>query len=136
MSDVRDVKFRVSRVFNSRRRVSDKNTTDATFRVILRELIGTTILPLILPFIRRRGRAYRRGYNARGDNKDYHDDQQDHYDDNMDDHADDESDHVHTKAMSQPKVDYWAGYYDFLINEGSYKFWAVFQVNQEHRAAT
>jgi len=30
--------------------------------------------------------------------------------------------------MEQPKADYWAGYYDFLINEGSYKFWAVFQV--------
>ncbi|XP_011146321.1 uncharacterized protein LOC105187289 [Harpegnathos saltator] len=76
----------------------------------------------------RRGRAYRRGYNARGDNKDYQDDQQDHYDDDMDDHADDETDHGHTKAMTQPKVDYWAGYYDFLINEGSYKFWAVFQL--------
>lgn len=37
----------------------------------------------------------------------------------------------HTKAMGQPKVDYWAGYYDFLINEGSYKFWAVFQVTLE-----
>lgn len=35
------------------------------------------------------------------------------------------------KAMSQPKTDYWAGYYDFLINEGSYKFWAVFQVSLE-----
>lgn len=40
----------------------------------------------------------------------------------------DEDDHNHMKAISQPKVDYWAGYYDFLINEGSYKFWAVFQV--------
>lgn len=26
------------------------------------------------------------------------------------------------------KNDPWQGYYDFLINEGSYKFWAVFQV--------
>lgn len=33
-----------------------------------------------------------------------------------------------TKAMTQPKAEYWGGYYDFLINEGSYKFWAVFQV--------
>lgn len=41
---------------------------------------------------------------------------------------DDEDDHNHMKAIGQPKVDYWAGYYDFLINEGSYKFWAVFQV--------
>lgn len=39
---------------------------------------------------------------------------------------DDENDQM--KAMDQPKADYWAGYYDFLINEGSYKFWAVFQV--------
>lgn len=46
----------------------------------------------------------------------------------MGDHADDENDHGHTKAISHNKVDYWAGYYDFLINEGSYKFWAVFQV--------
>lgn len=30
--------------------------------------------------------------------------------------------------MSSARVDYWGGYYDFLINEGSYKFWAVFQV--------
>lgn len=43
---------------------------------------------------------------------------------------DDEDDHNDMKAISQPKVDYWAGYYDFLINEGSYKFWAVFQVIQ------
>ncbi|XP_011496590.1 PREDICTED: uncharacterized protein LOC105361178 [Ceratosolen solmsi marchali] len=33
------------------------------------------------------------------------------------------------KAMSQPKNDYWGGYYDFLINEGSYKFWAIFQLS-------
>ena len=33
-----------------------------------------------------------------------------------------------SKAISQPKSEYWSGYYDFLINEGSYKFWAVFQV--------
>lgn len=26
------------------------------------------------------------------------------------------------------KNDPWQGYYDFLINEGSFKFWAVFQV--------
>lgn len=44
---------------------------------------------------------------------------------------DDENDHSHMKAISQPKIDYWAGYYDFLINEGSYKFWAVFQVMQK-----
>ncbi|XP_058803688.1 uncharacterized protein LOC131671342 [Phymastichus coffea] len=41
----------------------------------------------------------------------------------------DHRDAPETKAMSQPKVvDYWNGYYDFLINEGSYKFWAVFQL--------
>lgn len=26
------------------------------------------------------------------------------------------------------KNDPWAGYYDFIINEGSFKFWAAFQV--------
>lgn len=26
------------------------------------------------------------------------------------------------------KSDPWQKYYDFLINEGSFKFWAVFQV--------
>lgn len=36
------------------------------------------------------------------------------------------------KAMAEPKGgDYFGGYYDFLINEGSYKFWAVFQVRKE-----
>ncbi|XP_014208049.1 uncharacterized protein LOC106639116 [Copidosoma floridanum] len=40
----------------------------------------------------------------------------------------DDHDYRDTKAMVEPKVDYWGGYYDFLINEGSYKFWAVFQL--------
>ncbi|KAJ8684419.1 hypothetical protein QAD02_020211 [Eretmocerus hayati] len=40
-------------------------------------------------------------------------------------HQDDMSD---SNAVSQAKTDYWGGYYDFLINEGSYKFWAVFQL--------
>lgn len=26
------------------------------------------------------------------------------------------------------KTDNWANYYDFIINEGSFKFWAAFQV--------
>lgn len=30
------------------------------------------------------------------------------------------------------KNDPWAGYYDFIINEGSFKFWAAFQVIQFH----
>lgn len=67
----------------------------------------------------RRNRAYRWDYNTRGDNADHQND--DHDDMNDDDNG-------QTKAMDQPKADYWAGYYDFLINEGSYKFWAVFQV--------
>ncbi|KAK2582251.1 hypothetical protein KPH14_004597 [Odynerus spinipes] len=79
----------------------------------------------------RRSRYYRRGYNKNQDDDDddeapdYHDDHDDHGD--HDDH-DDEDDHGDMKAISQPKLDYWAGYYDFLINEGSYKFWAVFQL--------
>ncbi|XP_012278590.1 uncharacterized protein LOC105698699 [Orussus abietinus] len=32
------------------------------------------------------------------------------------------------RALAGPKSDHWNGYYDFLINEGSYKFWAVFQL--------
>jgi hypothetical protein len=46
-------------------------------------------------------------------------------DDEVDDRFDGTSD---VKAISQIKNDYWGGYYDFLINEGSYKFWAIFQV--------
>lgn len=46
-----------------------------------------------------------------------------------DDH-DDHDDHHHDEMEEQKAVkqDPWAGYYDFLINEGSFKFWAVFQV--------
>ncbi|KAL6420547.1 hypothetical protein ACFW04_014877 [Cataglyphis niger] len=72
----------------------------------------------------RQGKVYRQDYNTRGDNTDY----RDHYSDDAAMNHDDEDDHNHMKAISQPKVDYWAGYYDFLINEGSYKFWAVFQL--------
>lgn len=35
------------------------------------------------------------------------------------------------KDMEEQKAvanDAWASYYDFIINEGSFKFWAVFQV--------
>lgn len=44
---------------------------------------------------------------------------------------DDHDDHHHDDMEEQKAVkqDPWAGYYDFLINEGSFKFWAVFQVN-------
>ncbi|XP_039311585.1 uncharacterized protein LOC120359141 [Solenopsis invicta] len=70
----------------------------------------------------RRSRAYRWDYNTRGDNADHqNDDHEDHEDMNDDENG-------QTKAMDEPKADYWAGYYDFLINEGSYKFWAVFQL--------
>ncbi|XP_043494750.1 uncharacterized protein LOC122519408 [Polistes fuscatus] len=78
----------------------------------------------------RRSRYYRRGYNKKPDEDvpDYMNDQDDN-DDHRHDHDQDENDdHGDMKAISQPKVDYWAGYYDFLINEGSYKFWAVFQL--------
>lgn len=65
----------------------------------------------------RNPRAYRRGNNEDHD-----------YDDHHDDHSMGNDEQKDMKAMSEPKVDYWGGYYDFLINEGSYKFWAVFQV--------
>lgn len=33
------------------------------------------------------------------------------------------------KPMKQGRyTDPWAGYYDWIINEGSFKFWSVFQV--------
>lgn len=65
----------------------------------------------------RNPRAYRRGNNEDHD-----------YDDHHDDHSMGNDEQKDMKAVSEPKVDYWGGYYDFLINEGSYKFWAVFQV--------
>ncbi|XP_076685153.1 uncharacterized protein LOC143377587 [Andrena cerasifolii] len=65
----------------------------------------------------RNPRAYRRGNNEDHD-----------YDDHHDDHGMGNDEQKDMKAMSEPKVDYWGGYYDFLINEGSYKFWAVFQL--------
>ncbi|XP_044765819.1 uncharacterized protein LOC123322053 [Coccinella septempunctata] len=37
----------------------------------------------------------------------------------------------HEESEKEQKAiqgDPWAGYYDFLINEGSFKFWAVFQL--------
>lgn len=34
------------------------------------------------------------------------------------------------ESKSVGKNDNWGGYYDFLINEGSYKFWAVFQASE------
>ncbi|KAL0268914.1 UNVERIFIED_CONTAM: hypothetical protein PYX00_010695 [Menopon gallinae] len=30
--------------------------------------------------------------------------------------------------VEKPKAKPWLGYYDFLITEGSYKFWIVFQL--------
>ncbi|KAK1132335.1 hypothetical protein K0M31_016443 [Melipona bicolor] len=67
----------------------------------------------------RHPRMYRRGYH---EDHGYQDDDDDHHDNHM-------KDEEHSmKAIGTAKVDYWAGYYDFLINEGSYKFWAVFQL--------
>nr|XP_012149454.1 PREDICTED: uncharacterized protein LOC100882054 [Megachile rotundata] len=63
----------------------------------------------------RHPRMYRRGYYDDHDSMD------------QDEHHDHEEDNA-MKSMSKSKVDYWGGYYDFLINEGSYKFWAVFQL--------
>lgn len=47
------------------------------------------------------------------------------------DQDDDEGDVLdsESRALGIPiRDEYVGGYYDFLINEGSYKFWAVFQV--------
>ncbi|XP_031831057.1 uncharacterized protein LOC116426363 [Nomia melanderi] len=67
--------------------------------------------------IYRHPRMYRRGPQDDDFDHDYHDD-----------HHMKEEEQKEMKAMSEAKVDYWGGYYDFLINEGSYKFWAVFQL--------
>lgn len=55
------------------------------------------------------------------------------HDDMHDDMKDDMPDDPEMKGMAEAKGDYLGGYYDFLINEGSYKFWAVFQVGNEQR---
>lgn len=44
------------------------------------------------------------------------------------DHDMDQDDHHEMHEQKAVKEDPWAGYYDFIINEGSFKFWAVFQV--------
>lgn len=89
---------------------------------------------------RRRSRYYRRGYNKKPEDDvlDYMDVQDDHDDHRHDEEEEEkeEDDHGDMKAISQPKVDYWPGYYDFLINEGSYKFWAVFQVSRIYIGST
>ncbi|XP_048509252.1 uncharacterized protein LOC125500390 [Athalia rosae] len=71
----------------------------------------------------RQSRRYRPGGYERGGHD--HDD----YDDVPDVHHDDMHDQDDSKNMvEEGKGDYLGGYYDFLINEGSYKFWAVFQL--------
>lgn len=46
-----------------------------------------------------------------------------------DDDHDYHHDHHEEPEKKAVKDDPWNGYYDFIINEGSYKFWAAFQVN-------
>lgn len=45
------------------------------------------------------------------------------------DNGDHDHDHHEMQEQKAVKQDPWAGYYDFIINEGSFKFWAVFQVS-------
>lgn len=58
----------------------------------------------------------------------------------MDDYHDHDHDHipehpVMKEEMKEEKkataTDPWASYYDFIINEGSFKFWSVFQVGTD-----
>ena len=53
------------------------------------------------------------------------------FEDYYDEHHDDDHEHTTTaKPMKQSRyTDPWAGYYDWIINEGSFKFWSVFQVS-------
>lgn len=51
--------------------------------------------------------------------------------DDMDDIVYHDDHHDKPKEEETPKAaidDPWEGYYDFIINEGSFKFWAAFQV--------
>lgn len=62
----------------------------------------------------------------------------------MDDHYEHNYDHDHDhpvmkvemKEMKEEKkavaTDPWASYYDFIINEGSFKFWSIFQVGKQN----
>ncbi|KAJ2947958.1 hypothetical protein O0L34_g9750 [Tuta absoluta] len=50
-------------------------------------------------------------------------------DDYYDEHHDHHHDHTTAKPMKEGRyTDPWAGYYDWIINEGSFKFWSVFQL--------
>lgn len=52
---------------------------------------------------------------------------------------DDHDPHDHDHDMPEQKAvkdDPWSGYYDFIINEGSFKFWAAFQVITIHKLRT
>uniref|UniRef100_A0A0C9RJE1 Rex protein n=1 Tax=Fopius arisanus TaxID=64838 RepID=A0A0C9RJE1_9HYME len=75
-----------------------------------RTAVATTPRPFRL------SRAYRRGHDVDG------------HDDHDDDHDHSEENDEMQDSKSIAKSEYWGGYYDFLINEGSYKFWAVFQL--------
>ncbi|XP_018570115.1 uncharacterized protein LOC108910091 [Anoplophora glabripennis] len=44
------------------------------------------------------------------------------------DHDDHPPAHEHKEEQKAVQEDPWAEYYDFIINEGSFKFWAVFQL--------
>lgn len=56
------------------------------------------------------------------------------------DHEDIHHEDLHHEEPTEPpkeeekavKTDNWANYYDFIINEGSFKFWAAFQVWRVH----
>ncbi|XP_049878459.1 uncharacterized protein LOC126375524 [Pectinophora gossypiella] len=51
----------------------------------------------------------------------------------FEDYYDEHHDHHETTTTAKPMkqgryTDPWAGYYDWIINEGSFKFWSVFQL--------
>ncbi|XP_068626483.1 uncharacterized protein [Battus philenor] len=51
------------------------------------------------------------------------------FEDSYDEHVWDEETTTTAKPMKQGRyTDPWAGYYDWIINEGSFKFWSVFQL--------
>ncbi|XP_074110331.1 uncharacterized protein LOC141534702 [Cotesia typhae] len=78
----------------------------------------------------RQSRAYRReeDHNHNHNHDHDHEEEEEEEDNQADMDQMDVDGDMDSKSLAESKGEYWGGYYDFLINEGSYKFWAVFQL--------
>ncbi|XP_022915510.1 uncharacterized protein [Onthophagus taurus] len=76
--------------------------------------VATTPMPQIYDSEEREGRGMMMDY----DHVDVHD------------HDDHDHDHIveHKEEQKAVKTDIWSNYYNFIIQEGSFKFWAAFQL--------